>query len=353
MKKAILIIAALLLECRAPAEIADGTGLQVSAAVDLVGTFGGQTGNTVANRLEAREAELSLFSPIDHLFDGLVSLAAHQENGIAFFEIHEAAISSSRLIPRSRFRLGQFFLGIGRLNQVHRHDWPFVSAPKVHTEFLNNEGVIDTGFEYSYLAPVPFYLDLTFGITNGWVFGHAHNIGRKPLFPTHYARAATYLPLLGGGVQLGLNYVGRRASNGVSTTLLGLDTVAKWREGQQLTYLFQSEIWYRARTVAGADAEKTLGMYFYPQCALSPQLSLGVRLDFYSVLNLKDAVGENVTNIDYGLVPTLTYKASEFSTIRVSYDYLGSYRSGRQVGAQKIFEIQATFILGTHPAHDF
>lgn len=347
-RKAIVLI--LLIPVLSSAEVGQGTGLQLSVAGDIVGTFG----STAQNRLDPREAEILLYAPIDHVFDGLVSLAAHNEQGQVFFELHELTFGSSKLIPRSRFRIGQYFLGIGRLNQFHRHDWPFISAPKVHSDFLNEEGIQDTGIEYAYLLPTSFYLDLTVGITNGWVFGHSHTQGTKPNVPTHYARLATYVDLFSdGGMQTGLNYLGRKDSAGENTTLLGLDLTAKWRQDKILRFLLQSEFWYRVKSPKNAETERTLGFYIYPQYGFSSTFSAGLRIDGYNVLSLKDAGGNKISNFDYGLVPTLAYRASEFSTVKASYGFLGALKEGKDTNPQRVFEIQAVFILGAHPSHDF
>lgn len=331
----------------------DGSGLQTAVAVDIFGQAGTPREGK-ADRLEVREAELILFAPIDPLFDGQLNMAAHQESGVALFEVHEAYLSSSKLIARSRLRLGQFFLGIGRLNQFHRHDWPFVSAPKVQREFFDKEGVNDSGLEWSYLLPLPFFLDLTGGLTSGWTFGHAHSEGQRPLIPTHYLRAATYLELPGdGGAQLGLNYLGRKAANETQQRYLGLDATAKWREGRTLKFLFQSEIWLRALTPGGGETEDTLGAYMFPQYGFDPSLQFGVRADYFSVLNQKNAVGGSVSNSTIALIPSLTYKASEFSTLRASYTREWVSQQGAETQASDLIELQATFILGAHPAHDF
>src|SRR5690606_122720 len=96
--------------------------------------------------------------------------AAHSEDGTYLFEVHEAYLKSSKLLNRVRMKLGQYFLGIGRLNRFHRHDWPFTLVPKVHSTFFdsNGEGVVDTGVEVSWLIPASFFLEWTLGITNGW-----------------------------------------------------------------------------------------------------------------------------------------------------------------------------------------
>lgn len=345
-----LILAALFCLTSVRAEIGNGTGLQISAAGDILGSFGKGS----KDKLIPREGEVLVFAPIDQLFDGVINLAAHDEAGKVFFEVHEMTIGSTKLIPRSRFRIGQLFLGIGRLNQFHRHDWPFTSAPKVQSDFLHEEGVNDTGIEYGYLFPTPFYLDLTVGVANGWIFGHAHSEGFKPKGPTHYARLATFNTLFwDGGMQTGLNYLGRTDSAGTKVTLLGVDHTAKWKENTILTFLLQSEVWYRIKTPSGGASEKTLGFYVYPQYGISPSWSVGMRIDGYSVLSLEDASKSHIGNYDYGFVPTVTYKASEFSTIRASMNFKGHLSQGVESSPERVFEIQSVFILGSHPAHDF
>lgn len=352
------LIAAILLTFSALAfGESSGTGLQLSVAGDLVGSIDAGAKGGAANRLDVREAEVMLYAPIDHLFDGVVSLAAHQEEGELTFEVHETYIGSTRLIPRSRFRVGQFFLGFGRLNQFHRHDWPFTSAPKVQRDFFGDEGVLDTGVEYSWLTPLPFYLDLTFGITNGWVFGHAHGQGTKAYVPTHYLHATTSATLSDTGVaQIGLSYIGRKDSDAIQSTYLGLDATAKWRESARLVFLFQNEFWIRLkrpRIASGSDSEDALGFYLYPQYGFSPNWMFGVRFDGYSMLSRTDGFGNSAKSFDYAFVPTLTYKASEFSTIRASFQWGGTRADGVISNQKRYFEAQAVFILGTHPAHDF
>ena len=336
------------------AQSPDGSGLQSSIAVDIVGKAGNQASGESSDRMDVREAEALFFAPIDHLFDGQLNMAAHQEGGEAMFEIHEAFVGSTKLIPRSRFRLGQFFLGFGRLNQFHRHDWPFISAPKAHREFFGEEGIFDTGAEYAVLLPTPFVLDFTLGVTNGWTFGHTHSEGKRPLFPTHYGRLLTYLNLPGdGGMQVGLNYLGRRDADGVKTSIFGFDVTAKWQEAQTLVFLIQSEAYWRYTTPRDAKTEKGFGGYLYPQYGFSPNWLVGVRSDFFTNLTLEDAGGNKINNIDYALVPTLTFKSSEFSTWKLAYQFEGRREDGRGHGTNNSVELQATFILGAHPAHDF
>ena len=256
----------------------------------------------------------------------------------------------------SAFKVGQFFLGIGRLNQTHRHDWPFSNAPLVFRRFFDPDGhgVIDTGGEIGTLLPLPFYLDLSIGVTNGWQFGHSHGGGDKPLFPTHYARLTHYSDIAwGGGLQTGLNYLGRRDNQGEWTTLLGLDTVAKWRENKKLTFLLQNELWYRNQNPRSGKLSKELGFYIYPQYGFNENLYLGLRSDFFTKLSLEDASGNKVSNFTYALVPTLSFLPSEFTRFTFSFVHEESRQAGEHLDTSSYFQVQGVLILGQHPAHDF
>lgn len=332
----------------------DSGGLQLSASGDIWGRIGNTSyGEGASGRIDPREVELTLFAPVDHLFEGNLSLAAHRESGQAFFEIHEATLSTSTLIPRTRVKVGQYFLGIGRLNRFHRHDWPFISAPKVHSNFFGEEGVLDSGIEVGVLLPLPFYLDLSFGVTNGWTFGHSHSDGTKPQTPTHYLRLETFAAIDDqSGIQAGLNYLGRTTDSAHRYQYLGLDLTGKQREGKKVKLLVQSEVWYRIYEPAGASTENTLGFYVYPQIALGEDWSLGLRGDYYSVLSLKDALDRPIANSTWAAVPTLTFQPSEFTKIRLS-PQIEWVQAASGFSQEQSVEFQFTFILGAHPAHDF
>ena len=94
------------------------TGLQTSIALDIVADTAIGDGSSGSDKAIIRGAEVMFYGPIDHIFDGTVGMAAHPEEGVSLFELHEAYIGSSKLIPRSRFRFGQFFLGVGRFKSV-------------------------------------------------------------------------------------------------------------------------------------------------------------------------------------------------------------------------------------------
>lgn len=332
----------------------DATGLQISVAGDLVVERAFSTDSGALERLSPRSLEVMFYAPVDHRFDAVASATAHDERGEVFFEIHELWIGSSKVIPRGRFRLGQMFPAFGRLQRFHQHDWPFISAPEAHTRFFDDEGIIDTGVELSYLLPVPRFFELTLGVTSGWTFGHTHNEGAKPDIPTHYSRLATSFGVGGlGDAELGLNYVSRTSFEDTETNLFGLDFVTKKRNARTLKYLGQSEIWYREETRDQGSTERILGGYFYTQYGFNARWQLGLRLDAFTVLSQKDALGRQEDNLNFAWVPTLTYRSSEFATFRIAYNDKRDVVDDRTTNRDRFLQLQATFTLGAHPAHTF
>jgi len=332
----------------------DGSGLKTCVTIDLMGGFNSPRMTQATDRFDVRESELLMYGPIDHLFDAVLNVAAHGDTARPLVELHEAYIGSSKLIPRSRFRVGQFFLGIGRLNHFHRHDWPLVTAPKSQLEFFGSEGAFDTGGEYTFLAPLPFFLELTAGVTNGWTYGHVHNAGMKPRVPTSYGRAATFFSLPGsGGMQTAFNYLTRKSGPGDTMTLAGFDLTAKWREPDGSGFLLQSEVWHRQLVPLSGKEERSVGFYFLPQYSLSAEWHLGVLFDYFTVTSLKNITGAQVANSEQRLVPTVTYKSSEFVTLRAAFDWSTAKQQGVDDRYAKMFLLQAAVNLGAHPAHEF
>ena len=352
MKGAFLLLLTFLLCSKVFA--ADNGGLQISVSADIVGEMALNEESSAENRLEVREAEFIFYAPVNHLFDAMLSGAAHYEDGSSFFEIHEAYISSSKLIPRSRFKVGQYFLGFGRLNRFHRHDWPFISTPKVHEDFFDAEGVIDSGGEISFLFPTDIFLDLTVGVSSGYTFGHTHNAGRKPAVPTHYARLATFFEFTQDwGTELGLNFVRRKSGEGNEFNIFGLDLTSKIRQGKRLTFLLQSEVWFRHLISSTGTVTDSLGAYAFPQYGFSDWLLFGMRFDFFSNINQEDANGNSEDNLFFTWEPTLTLRSGEFATFRAAYQYKSEMLNGEIQKKESSVLFQVVFIIGSHPAHDF
>lgn len=333
----------------------DMAGLQISLAGDMIYEQGINKDSNANDKMTMRGAEMMFFAPLDHRFDGILSAAAHDEDGETVFELHELYFSSSKIIPRSRFKVGKFFLGVGRLNQIHQHDWAFMHAPKVQEEFFDEEGLIDTGVEFGHLFNTQRYLDLTIGVTSGHTYGHAHTDGKKPKVPTHYLSLKSFTSFNNSsGIQYGLNYVGRTDGEDNQMMIPGFEVVAKWREGKIVKYLFQSETWYRnTKDAQGAHSEQ-LGLYIYNQMNLSSETDLGFRVDLYKDLSKRNSVtGKKVNNIEYNFAPEFTWRSSEFVKMRLGLSHSFAREEGMTLSKDTRATAQFVFILGAHPAHSF
>ncbi len=334
--------------------------LNTSAAVDLMLPL--SFDDSSENDLQVRSAEWMFYGPIDHLFDGRLNVAGHKDDGEFVFDVHEAHIGSSKLIPRSRFKAGKFLLGVGRLNPVHQHDWPFVMAPKVHRRFFNPgasslraESTADTGLEFSWLAPTEQFLDVTLGLTNNRCYGHCHDEGPRPPRPLYYIRPTTFFAV-GSNADLlfGLNHLSRVNAAKVQVDLWGFDATLKQRQGSILRWLVQTE-WYLQiqKKTAIRDVEQA-GFYIFSQYGLTPHWSLGLRLDGFSELNMKFVTeGTKRRNFDYGITPQITYRASEFSQVRLAYSHEVETLEGVADARDRQVQLQMVFLLGAHPSHDF
>ncbi len=327
--------------------------MQSAAAIDVMAPVSFES--SADNKLDIRAAELTFFGPLDPTFDAVLNFAAHNEEGEYVAEVHEAYVGSTKLIPNSRFRAGKFFLGVGRLNQFHQHDWAFVSGPRVHTTFFDEEGVVDSGLEFSTLLPTDSYWDITVGVTNGYTFGHTHGAGERPQVPTHYIHPVNFVDFgEAGALQWGASYLGRTDANALKTQLYGLDFVFKKAEGKILSLLVQSEIWYRHQGAPGVEVEEAIGAYVFPQRALNEQWYAGLRLDLYSEMSRKFiSDGSKQNNLNYAFVPTLTFKSSEFTWLRLAYTYDNQTYQGEDDKISQKLEFQWVAILGAHPAHSF
>ena len=385
----IILTAITLFAVESAASAQNATGLKTSLAVDLVGELAATKNTEASDKLEVRSADLLFYAPVDHLFSGTLAIAAHQEDDKSVIELHEAHISSDKLLPGLKVKLGQFALGVGRLNRFHRHEWAFTSTPKVQSEFFGDEGLYDTGLEFSYLAPLPFYLDITTGVGNGFTFGHshdehgheeedhdedhdeeeeghdheeeeehseeeeeAHSESEKPRKPTVYIHLKSFFSAGDVDIQPGLSYLQRVSADDDKTQIYGFDLTAKKRNGKILQFLLQSETWHRIVTDHDGDRVFTTGSYLYPEYGFDNGVSLGLRLDYFTQNNLKDDDGENIKNHTTQITPTLSYKPSEFSRFSLSFE-AKEEKLGDDTVESSIFKIQSTFVLGEHPSHDF
>lgn len=358
--RAVLLVLALFAFSRVAAAQADehdhahdhGGGLenlQFLGAVDLVLPAHSDRGRVDDNRLKVRSAELSVAGNVDHVFEGTLTFAGHSHGGNFLWDVHEAFLrTNDNLWENTEVKAGKFLLGIGRLNQLHQHEWPFTEAPRVHREFFAVEAAMDTGVEVRQrLAPA---FVLTAGLTNGYCYGHCDQLGRRPVAPVHYLRGE----FAGPRSRTGLNYWGYTDFAGERVWHTGVDFAWKKMSHGRAKHLVQSEAYYRNRLPATGAAAVHAGAYLYYQRAWNRRWTSGARADLFSELNRRWTLAdEKRDNLDYAVVLNTTYRAGEFSMLRAGITHEAATQRGVAALVDNRLELQLVYLLGSHPPHGF
>lgn len=338
--------------------------LDMMAAADFLGQWDNDEPHTTNNRLDVREVELGFLGDIDQIADGTISAAAHFENGEQVLELHEAYFHFPDIyVPNMSARLGKMFFDVGRLNTIHRHDWLFSVAPKVHEELLDEEGVADTGAELDWLIPWPwdrFVQNLTIGVYNGRTFGHSHNEGSSKNNPLYTAHLKQFVRITNEwGTQFGFSYLRYHPTTEANKIMhqSGLDWIVKWKRDDQMSFQFLTEVWYReTREKNSRDydepvdpVETRVGAYSLFEFQFHKQWSIGYRYDIFTNPNYVNEQGiKHETNGHEGNMIQITWRPSEFSNFRASGQRSTILETGKNTYQ---FYLQGTFILGKHPAH--
>ena len=327
-----------------------------------------------------RNAELSLDGAVDPYLKGFANIVLKLDDANETeIELEETYLQTTSLPDNLQFKAGQFFAAFGRQNAQHPHAWAFVDEPLVLNRMFGGEGLRNVGTQVSWLAPLPFYTEITLGVFNGE--GGTASSFRDPSIDATHGRTPVDRNLGGPGDLL---YVPRIASSfdltdaqtlvlGASgavgpndsgadtqTRVYGVDAYWKWKSpkahGGFPFVSWQTEALHRDYE-AGPDPEHALtaesltdeGLYSQVLWGFSEGWVAGLRGEYVTGNHGQFDTNDIYRGTRERVSPNLTWYPSEFSKIRLQYNA----DHGDRLGNEQSVWCQVEFLLGAHAAHKF
>ena len=328
-------------------------------------------------------AEISLDGAVDPYFKGFANIVYKIDpKGETGVELEEVYFLTTSLKWNLQLRGGQFFTEFGRQNSQHPHAWSFVDQPLVLTRMFGPDGLRSQGARLSWLLPTKWYSEAMVGVFNsaggttssfrseesGEIHGGvpvAREVQRLtdllivPRVTASIDLTSTQTLLFGASAAFGPNNSGTDAR----TQIYGADLFWKWKSPTAAAGFpfvsFQTEALFRrydaAERVSADDPSVSLpaerlndrGVYAQLLWGIKPRIVAGLRGDFVSGSNA--AFETELRTERYRVSPNLTWYPTEFSKVRLQYNY--DHRKG--IGVDHSLWLQFEFILGAHAAHKF
>ncbi len=311
-----------------------------------------------------QQLELAVGSSVDPYFRFDANIVFSQFG----VEIEEVYATTLALPGRFQLRLGQFLTRFGRINPTHPHAWHFVDQPFIIGRVFGGEGNRGLGVEGSWLAPLPWYVELVGSVTDAAgeatarSFYGPDDLGvRSPLDVQSTAALKQFFPfsddwslLVGLSAATGPNPTGRWNRSDV----YGGDLYLKYRPtafASQTIVSLQAEWLYRRRQVPG-DVLHDHGGYAYLFWRFAQRWGTALRYELGSPSRradgsiATDALDPLWRQSRQRISANLTFWPSEFSRVRLqgSSDVPG-WQPRPTWAALLAFE----FAVGAHGAHAF
>ncbi|MBA3710456.1 MAG: hypothetical protein H0W83_16755, partial [Planctomycetes bacterium] len=340
-----------------------------------------------------QQAEVSFFGAVDPYFNAEAHIV-YKSDGV---ELEEAYGTTSQLPYRLQLKAGYYLTEFGRTNPQHPHQWPWLDQAVVITRIFGKDGNRSVGGRLSWLAPVPWFSEFLVGMQNAddptevsYLGGEpdpaqpATISGRPAIARTTTRSLADFLYALRWVnnwevgeqtmVQLGLSSAFGPNNTGPAgrTMVVGGDLLVKWRERQRgiPSLVWQTEVIarrYHADAVVDpvtaaaipADDLRDWGITSQALVGFHPRWAGGLRVDYASGSGDSYAIGIGPVSREtdayrddrWRLSPLVTFSPSEFSKIRLQYDY-DHLEHLPNHDVQSVW-IGLELMIGAHPAHTY
>jgi hypothetical protein len=356
-----------------------------------------------------QQGELSLSGAVDPYFTG----ESHIVFGTDFVEFEEGFFTTTSLPYGLQLEGGHFFTEFGRINPVHPHAWRWIDQPIINTRLFGGDGLRAPGVRVGWLTPLPWFSELHVGAqdadegetTASFLSGEA--IGGRPavdrdvdsledlLYLTRWANAWDVTDELSTLVGVSGLFGPNSTGDDARTFIYGADLTMKWRPANNFRgwpFLeWQTEVMKRDYTadffIAGTELGGEDGGHEHgdeeedeEEGELSEDLSgdilrdwggytqllwgfrypwaAGLRFEYVSGHGQSVVEGVPVSRSEdpfrddrYRVSPLLIYHPSEFSRIRLQYNFddakhlVGDDAHSVWLGVELLY--------GSHAAHKY
>src|SRR5216683_1295692 len=343
----------------APIRLVEGGQNYISLSFDALVAAGASTAKDI-DKLElgghdpkqrgftVQNLETVFEGKVDPYFRGQANIVLQIDpHGDTTIEAEEAYLETMSLPWNLQVKAGQFFTEFGRLNPTHPHTWDFVDQPLVNGRFLGEDGLRSAGARLSWLTPTPFYSELFLTLQNsqgGTAFSFRNDHDGSPFFgrPNTQGRVTSVGDML---------FAPRYAA---SFDLTDAQTFVTWQTEGMLRR-FEAGAFPGDLTTPALPRETLIDYGLYSQVAYGFRKGWVAALRGDYVFPEKPGLYEAIVGPDpdrasrWRISPNLTWYPSEFSKIRLQYNY--DRRNG--IGDDHSVWAQFEFLLGTHAAHKF
>ncbi len=391
---------------------ASGQFRLIDISLDVIGSVGTSTArNDVIQQLQGghhdpkqrgftlQQAELALAGAVDPYFrvDSHITSVIDPE-GETIVELEEAYATSSSLPYGLQLKTGHYLTEFGRINPVHLHDWDWGDQPVVVSRFFGGDGLRAPGARMSWVMPTDTYTEAIFGaqnasgetvksfLANEEVYGEEPIGGRlfqertvRSLEDVLYtarlsqSRTPTEETVLNYGVSalLGPNATGEDSD----TLIYGADFVFLWRpasndkgwpffkvQGEWMARVFDAEAQVDDSVLGSpvdipADTLKDNGGFLQALWGFQRGWSTGLRGEYatgsgdsYILATQTFSRDEDYDRADRVRVsPILVYQPSEFTRIRLQYNYDES--DHLNTGGEHSVWLTFQTLIGVHQPH--
>lgn len=300
------------------------------------------------NGFKLQQLEMVLGSNIDPFF----RLDAFLVFSVEGVEVEEAFATTLELPGNLQMRAGKFFTRFGRQNPTHPHAWSFVDKPLVLGKFFGPEASGGPGLEASWLAPLPWYVELV-ASSNQPESEEEDGAGPEGAGDLMYTAALKQFFPFGASWSLSWGLSGNTAPIGGDGRVLvgGTDVYLRWRpvdSAEREAISIQIEALWRRLDVSGPESTDWGG---YGQLVWDANAAWQMGARYERVTGVDgDPTNPDWTDSRQRASLQTTYRPSHFSRIRVQGNYDRPEWRAEPIWAGLL---QLEVVAGVHGAHSF